>query len=67
MTQIYGFKKTHVLGRYLGVPMAGRMPRRNDYQYVTPIYPKNVKEIHLWEWETITERKYHVLGLGDGD
>jgi len=28
LMQIYGFKETHVLGRYLGVPMTGRMPRR---------------------------------------
>jgi len=34
LMQIYGFKETHVLGRYLGVPMTGRMPRINDYQYV---------------------------------
>ncbi|MCH89608.1 putative ribonuclease H protein, partial [Trifolium medium] len=32
--RISGFKETTHLGRYLGVPLLGRAPKRNDFQYL---------------------------------
>jgi hypothetical protein len=34
LSQISGFRETNTLGRYLGVPLIGRAPRRMDFQYV---------------------------------
>jgi ribonuclease HI len=34
LTRISGFKETANLGRYLGVPLLGRAPKRNDFQYL---------------------------------
>ncbi|MCI19046.1 putative ribonuclease H protein, partial [Trifolium medium] len=29
-----GFRETDQLGKYLGVPLTGRAPRREDFQYI---------------------------------
>lgn len=29
-----GFRETNVLGKYLGVPVTGKAPRKADYQYI---------------------------------
>ncbi|PNX75251.1 ribonuclease H, partial [Trifolium pratense] len=34
LLRISGFKETSSLGRYLGVPLLGRAPKRNDFQYL---------------------------------
>ncbi|MCH83533.1 putative ribonuclease H protein, partial [Trifolium medium] len=34
LLQISGFKETNDFGKYLGVPLVGRTPKRSDYQYI---------------------------------
>ncbi|MCI31176.1 putative ribonuclease H protein, partial [Trifolium medium] len=34
ITRLYGFRETMCLGRYLGVPLIGRAPKKHDFQYV---------------------------------
>jgi len=29
-----GFRETNVLGKYLGVPVTGKAPKKDDYQYI---------------------------------
>jgi hypothetical protein len=34
LQQLSGFRETTSLGKYLGVPITGRAPRRSDYTYL---------------------------------
>jgi hypothetical protein len=34
LLQISGFKETNDFGKYLGVPLLGRAPKKTDYQYI---------------------------------
>jgi ABC-type transporter lipoprotein component MlaA len=34
LVQILGFRETMKLGKYLGVPVTGKAPHREDYQYI---------------------------------
>ncbi|PNX97917.1 ribonuclease H [Trifolium pratense] len=34
LLRISGFKEANSMGRYLGVPLLGRAPKRNDFQYL---------------------------------
>jgi len=34
LVQLSRFRKTHSLGKYLGVPLLGRAPRKEDFQYI---------------------------------
>jgi hypothetical protein len=34
LVQISGFRETMQLGKYMGVPVTGKAPRREDYQYI---------------------------------
>lgn len=34
LVQVYGFSETTFLGKYLGVPLTGRAPKKEDYRYI---------------------------------
>lgn len=34
MTNLSSFKETHSFGKYLGVPLVGRAPKKSDYAYL---------------------------------
>jgi hypothetical protein len=34
LIQLSGFRETNVIGKYLGVPLTGKAPRKEDYSYI---------------------------------